>query len=80
MQLCEAPPPLPDDEQLRTLCCEPRATGPGAVPGTWVRPPVVGALWTPGYWRFLGGAWAGGQQNPKQQDRRKEKRAKQDAN
>jgi hypothetical protein len=25
------------------------------VPGTWVQPPRVGVLWTPGYWGFVGG-------------------------
>ncbi|HAR26892.1 MAG TPA: colicin transporter, partial [Bradyrhizobium sp.] len=25
------------------------------VPGTWVQPPRVGLLWTPGYWGAFGG-------------------------
>ena len=28
------------------------------VPGTWVAPPRVGVLWTPGYWGFVGGVYA----------------------
>ena len=28
------------------------------VPGTWVQPPQVGLLWTPGYWGFIAGAFA----------------------
>jgi len=28
------------------------------VPGTWVQPPQVGFLWTPGYWGFVNGVYA----------------------
>jgi len=28
------------------------------VPGTWVEPPDVGLLWTPGYWGWGGDAYA----------------------
>jgi hypothetical protein len=28
------------------------------VPGTWVAPPAVGLLWTPGYWGFAAGVYA----------------------
>ncbi len=28
------------------------------MPGTWVQPPRVGVLWTPGYWGFVGGVYA----------------------
>ena len=28
------------------------------MPGTWVRPPQVGVLWTPGYWGWGGGVYA----------------------
>jgi hypothetical protein len=27
------------------------------IPGTWVSPPRVGVLWTPGYWGFVGGVY-----------------------
>src|ERR1700722_2862801 len=46
-----------------------RAVGPDGyfwVPGTWVRPPAVGLLWTPGYWGWRNGiyAWNGGYWGP----------------
>jgi len=36
------------------------------VPGTWVQPPRVGYLWTPGYWGWINGAylWNGGYWGP----------------
>ena len=36
------------------------------VPGTWVQPPAVGLLWTPGYWGWNNGvyAWNGGYWGP----------------
>ncbi|HEX3837711.1 MAG TPA: YXWGXW repeat-containing protein [Steroidobacteraceae bacterium] len=67
VQVREAPPPLPDDEQPSCpedgyLWTPGYWAWAGAayywVPGTWVQPPRVGVLWTPGYWGFVGGVYA----------------------
>ena len=62
----EAPPPLPNDEQLACpadgYVWTPGYWGWGGrgyywVPGDWVQPPRVGVLWTPAYWGFVGAVY-----------------------
>ena len=68
VQANEPPPPLAGLRAAALprgrLSVDARAIGPCGgggyywVPGTWVQPPRVGVLWTPGYWGFVGGVYA----------------------